>query len=141
MIAGHTSELYAAVAPQHDPFPGRDVPEEDRPPLPVPSTSIYTRSDGIVRWQACVEPVGPLRENIEVIGTHNGLGFNVAAMYAVADRLNQPIGMWEPFVRPAQPAGDVPPRSRVVASGSAAADVLSPSGGQRRRPPSRGRWR
>ena len=97
---GHTSELYASVAPHDDPFPGRRVAEEDSPPLTVPATSIYSRTDGIVRWQACVEPVGPIRENIEVIGTHNGLGFNVAALYAVADRLNQPVGTWKPFGSP-----------------------------------------
>ena len=137
---GHTSELYAAVAPQHDPFPGRATAEEDRPPLPVPSTSIYTRSDGIVRWQACVEPIGPSRENIEVPGTHNGLGFNVAALYAVADRLNQPPGTWEPFVAPLSLRAMFPPPS----SGrqrSTAADVLSPNGVRHRRRPSRGRWR
>jgi pimeloyl-ACP methyl ester carboxylesterase len=97
---GHTSELYASVAPQHDPFPGRHVAEEQSPPLTVPATSIYSRTDGIVRWQACVEPAGPIRENIEVFGTHSGLGFNVAALYAVADRLNQPLGTWTPFAAP-----------------------------------------
>lgn len=97
---GRTSELYAAVAPEHEPFPGRMLAEEDRPPLTVPATSIYSRTDGIVSWRACVEPVGPIRENVEVIGTHNGLGFNVAALYAIADRLNQPVGQWQPFVGP-----------------------------------------
>lgn len=97
---GHTSQLYAAVAPEREPFVGRTVAEEHRPPLTVPATSIYTRTDGIVRWQACIEPVGPMRENIQVIGTHNGLGFNVAALYAIADRLNQPLGTWKPFVAP-----------------------------------------
>ncbi len=57
---GRTSELYAAVAPEHEPFAGRMVPEADRPPLRVPATSIYTRTDGIVRWQACIEPVGAM---------------------------------------------------------------------------------
>ena len=97
---GHTSELYNAVGPAHEAFPGRLVAEEERPPLAVPATSIYSRLDGIVRWQACIEPVGPNRENIEVVGTHIGLGFNVAALYAIADRLNQPIGTWQPFVPP-----------------------------------------
>ena len=58
---------------------GRRFAEEHRPPLDVPATSIYSRTDGIVRWRACIEPVGPRRENVEVIGTHSGLGFNVAA--------------------------------------------------------------
>jgi pimeloyl-ACP methyl ester carboxylesterase len=97
---GHVSDMYAAVAPEHDPFPARSMPEHESPPLEVPATSVYTRTDGIVRWRACVEPVGPARENIEVIGTHNGLGFNVAALHAVADRLNQEPGQWKPFVPP-----------------------------------------
>jgi pimeloyl-ACP methyl ester carboxylesterase len=97
---GHSSDLYDAVAPQRDPFPGRAVPEAQSPPLRMPATSIYSRIDGIVRWQACVEPPGPLRESIEVIGTHSGLGYNVAALYAVADRINQPTGTWTPFARP-----------------------------------------
>jgi pimeloyl-ACP methyl ester carboxylesterase len=97
---GHVSDMYAAVAPEHDPFPGRAMPEHESPPLTVPATSVYTRTDGIVRWQACVEPVGPGRENIEVMGTHNGLGFNVAALHVIADRLNQGSGPWRPFVPP-----------------------------------------
>jgi pimeloyl-ACP methyl ester carboxylesterase len=97
---GYASELYAAVAPQHDPYPGRMVAEEDRPPLPVPATSIYTRTDGIVHWRACIDENGPLRENIEVIGTHYGLGFNLAALVAITDRLNVPDGAWRPFVPP-----------------------------------------
>ena len=32
-----------------------------------------------------------------MIGTHNGLGFNVAALVAITDRLAQPDGEWEPF--------------------------------------------
>jgi pimeloyl-ACP methyl ester carboxylesterase len=97
---GHTSELYEAVAPQSEPYPGRLVPEEKRTPLKVPATSIYSPTDGIVRWRACIEPVGPLRENIAVVGTHNGLGCNVGALYAITDRLNQPLGTWTPFVAP-----------------------------------------
>jgi pimeloyl-ACP methyl ester carboxylesterase len=97
---GHVSDMYAAVAPEHDPFPARAMPEHESPPLTVPATSVYTRTDGVVRWQACIEPVGRRRENIEVMGTHNGLGFNVAALYAVADRLNQGRAAWKPFVPP-----------------------------------------
>jgi pimeloyl-ACP methyl ester carboxylesterase len=97
---GHTSELYDAVAPQREPFAGRLLPEEERPPLEVPATSIYSPTDGIVRWRACIEPVGPWRENIAVLATHNGLGFSAPALYAIADRVNQPLGTWAPFVAP-----------------------------------------
>jgi pimeloyl-ACP methyl ester carboxylesterase len=80
-------------------FPSRTKDELLRvaDPLPVPSTSIYSRSDGIVAWRACREPEGPGRENVEVRGSHIGLGFNPAALWVIADRLAQPIGAWEPF--------------------------------------------
>ncbi|MGH8528577.1 MAG: esterase/lipase family protein [Nevskiales bacterium] len=70
-----------------------------RQPPPVPTTSIFTRSDGIVAWQSCIEQDTPLTENIEVSGSHSGLGHNPLALYAVADRLAQPEGQWTPFAR------------------------------------------
>jgi pimeloyl-ACP methyl ester carboxylesterase len=66
-------------------------------PLPVPSTAIYTRTDGIVKWHLCIESEGPRRESIEVRGSHSGLGFNPAVLYAVSDRLAQREGQWRPF--------------------------------------------
>jgi pimeloyl-ACP methyl ester carboxylesterase len=72
-------------------------PEHHRPPLPVPVTCIYTRTDGLVRWHSCIETAGPHRENIEVRGSHSGLGHNVAALIAISDRLAQPHGQWRPF--------------------------------------------
>ena len=39
-------------------------------------------------------------ENIEVHAAHLGLGYQAAALYAVADRLAQPEGGWTPFVPP-----------------------------------------
>jgi pimeloyl-ACP methyl ester carboxylesterase len=66
-------------------------------PLPVPSTSIYSRTDGAVAWQACLETAGPRRESVEVRGSHIGLGFNPAAFWVIADRLAQPLGSWAPF--------------------------------------------
>ena len=66
---------------------------------PVPTTSIYSRSDGIVAWQTSVERTTAATESIEVIGSHCGLGVNAAALYAIADRLAQPEGEWRPFER------------------------------------------
>jgi pimeloyl-ACP methyl ester carboxylesterase len=66
-------------------------------PPPVPTTSIFSRSDGIVAWPCSVEAEGPLAENIEVAASHIGLGVNPLAMYALADRLAQPEGAWRPF--------------------------------------------
>ncbi len=70
-----------------------------RQPPPVPTTSIFTRSDGIVAWQSCIEQATPLTENIEVSGSHSGLGHNPLALYAIADRLAQPEEQWAPFQR------------------------------------------
>ena len=65
--------------------------------LDVPATSIYSRSDGVVSWQASTIESGPQSENIEVHGSHIGLGGNPAVLYAVADRLAQPEGAWTAF--------------------------------------------
>jgi pimeloyl-ACP methyl ester carboxylesterase len=73
--------------------------EDLRTPPPVPTTSIYTRADGIVAWQCSVETPGPMAENIEVQASHTGLGVNPLALYALADRLAQPEGAWRPFDR------------------------------------------
>ncbi len=70
-----------------------------RAPPPLPTTSIYSRSDGVVAWQCCVEKIGPRAENIEVESSHLGLGLNPLAWYAIADRLAQPPGQWRPFER------------------------------------------
>jgi pimeloyl-ACP methyl ester carboxylesterase len=66
-------------------------------PIPVPATAIYTRSDGVVAWQACLEQEGTQSENIEVRTTHLGLGFHAPALWVIADRLAQPFGTWRPF--------------------------------------------
>lgn len=69
-------------------------------PVPVPSTAIFTRSDGIVPWRACVDTVGGPHETIEVTGSHCGLGHHPAVLWVVADRLRQPAGGWRPMVIP-----------------------------------------
>ena len=67
---------------------------------PVPTTSVYSRSDGIVAWQGSVQqPDHAQTENIEVVASHIGLGLNPSAWWAVADRLAQPEGQWQPFDR------------------------------------------
>jgi pimeloyl-ACP methyl ester carboxylesterase len=79
---------------------GAARPREDRP-LPVPSTSVFSRSDGIVPWQACVDTASGPHETIEVIGSHCGLGHHPAVLFVVADRLAQPPGGWHPMQIPA----------------------------------------
>lgn len=70
----------------------------DAPP-PVPTTAIYTRSDGIVPWRDSLELTAPQTENIEIEASHLGLAVNPLCHYAIADRLAQPEGLWRPFTR------------------------------------------
>jgi pimeloyl-ACP methyl ester carboxylesterase len=70
-----------------------------QPPAEVPSTAIYSRSDGIVHWSACLEIETPHTDNIEVPGSHLGLGVNPLVLYAVTDRLSLPAGKWTRFER------------------------------------------
>ena len=66
---------------------------------PVPTTSIYSRTDGVVAWQCSVQRESARAESIEVEASHIGLGVNPAVLYAIADRLAQPDGDWKPFDR------------------------------------------
>ena len=79
----------------------REQENYDLPAAPaVPTTSIYSRTDGIVAWQGSIQQADHGQtENIEVVASHIGLGFNPSAWWAVADRLAQPEGQWTPFDR------------------------------------------
>ncbi len=68
-----------------------------------PTTSIYSRTDGVVAWQASLQAAqahNPHTENIEVIASHFGIGLNPSALWAVADRLAQVPGRWQAFQKP-----------------------------------------
>ncbi|MFG6486627.1 esterase/lipase family protein [Roseateles sp. BYS78W] len=71
--------------------------EQIRQAPPVPTTSIYSKTDGVVAWRCSVNEPSPLAENIEVQASHIGLGVNPIALYALADRLAQPEGQWKHF--------------------------------------------
>jgi pimeloyl-ACP methyl ester carboxylesterase len=66
---------------------------------PVPTTAIFSRTDGVCAWQGCMEKNSAMSESIEVESSHCGMGHHPAAVYAVADRLAQPEGEWAPFDR------------------------------------------
>ena len=72
-----------------------------RRPPPVPTTSIYSRSDGIVAWQTCRHETESRRvQDIEVQGSHVGLGWNRAVLRIVGDRLAQRADRWAPYAAP-----------------------------------------
>lgn len=64
---------------------------------PVPTTSVYSKSDGIVAWRGSMQKPGGQTENIRVPASHTGLGVNPLVMNILADRLAQPEGAWTPF--------------------------------------------
>ena len=73
-------------------------------PPPVPTTAIYSRTDGVVPWEGATHTTAQLShypniENIEVEASHMGMGAHPLALYAVADRLAQAEGEWIPFDR------------------------------------------
>ncbi len=51
-----------------------------------PVTAIYSRSDGVVHWEACVDP-DPNTVNIEVTSSHIGLGIDPDVWCIVASTL------------------------------------------------------
>lgn len=94
------SLLYDQLRPTHIVSSDELTPGLGGGHLQVPTTAIYTRTDGVVRWWQCIESIGPQRENIEVRGSHSGLGFNPAVIYAISDRLRRPVDDWRPFRPP-----------------------------------------
>ncbi len=68
-------------------------------PPSVPTTSIFTKTDGIVHWRGSIQEPrkGQQTENIEVPASHLGIGVNPIALYVIADRLAQALGEWEAF--------------------------------------------
>lgn len=65
----------------------REVEARDRIPLRVPVTAIYSKFDGVVSWQACIDHKSADVEHIEVRTTHIGLGFSPDVYRIIANRL------------------------------------------------------
>jgi len=82
-----------------------DMQQRLREPPPVPTTSIYSRSDGIVSWRGCVQQRTGRCENVEVSASHLGIVSHPRALGIVAERLAQPEGQWRPLRRAAHLRG------------------------------------
>jgi pimeloyl-ACP methyl ester carboxylesterase len=72
---------------------------ESQTPLPLPTTSVYSKEDGVVGWQACVEPENELSESVRVLGSHTGMAMNPDVLHLIADRLAQNPASWSKFDR------------------------------------------
>ncbi len=88
--------FYEWVSGQH--ARDTDLLREVRKPPPVPTTSIYSKTDGVVAWPCSINPPQHAHtENIEVHASHIGMGLNPLALYAIADRLRQDPQHWQRF--------------------------------------------
>lgn len=68
-------------------------------PAPVPTTAIYSKEDGVVPWEVCLEQIETeIHQNIQVRGSHLGLGVNASVLWVIADRLAQNEENWSHFV-------------------------------------------
>lgn len=113
--ASHASRMFHLFRPWHtDMLDQAALPEDQRPEITVPTTSIYSKLDGIVPWRACLDRPGPLRENIETTASHLGFGVHPHALAIVLDRLAQPAGAWQKYAGAAK-------RDEKAASAGAAA--------------------
>ncbi len=88
--------LYTLLSRWHSPSTKGAYARLNEPP-PVPVTALYTRRDGILAWQSCLELPGERRESIEIRGAHGSMSRNAAAWRIIADRLAQAEGSWRPY--------------------------------------------
>ena len=81
-----TAAAYAARGVDLDELE-RKVAARSAVPLRVPVTALYSRLDGVVAWQACVNLSEPLVEHVEVFTTHLGFVLSADVAALVAERL------------------------------------------------------
>ena len=63
------------------------VAERERKPLDVPVVAIYSRNDGVVAWEACIDRVNPLTHHVEVRARHFSMGFSPESLRVLAESL------------------------------------------------------
>jgi pimeloyl-ACP methyl ester carboxylesterase len=64
------------------------------PNPPSPSTSIYSKTDGVVNWQHSILVESDLSESIEVDTSHVSMGFHLRTIQIIANRLGQKKDSW-----------------------------------------------
>jgi hypothetical protein len=63
------------------------VLDELRAPLPVPTTAIWSRTDGVVGWRGCVVEESETAHNVAVPSSHLGMASNPFALAALTKAL------------------------------------------------------
>ncbi len=69
---------------------GRRAAWTRSPRSACPLTVIFSRRDGVVAWQACLDRATPGVEHVEVSSTHIGMGVDPDVWAVVAERLAAP---------------------------------------------------
>jgi esterase/lipase len=64
-----------------------EIEVRSRVTLDTPVTAIYSRMDGVVTWEACIDHQGSNVEHIEVTTSHLGFGFSPDVYKIIAQRL------------------------------------------------------
>ena len=82
---------------QPDPLPDTETEARLKRAPNVPTTSIYSRSDGVVAWQCSLNDDLPHTENVEIQASHLGMGMHPLAFAVIADRLQQDPAHWQRF--------------------------------------------
>ncbi len=66
--------------------------ERERRRITVPVTAIYSKNDGVVAWEACIDRHGNDVEHVEVRSSHVGMGLDPDVWRIIAERLEAPVG-------------------------------------------------
>lgn len=110
--AGKVYELLNGKAPE---FP-KGFLASLRKSLPVPSTSIYSKTDGVVAWECCIERESEISQSIELNQvSHFGMVLHPQVLRVVADRLAQPYGSWARYGKDERKARKVKKQPLVAA--------------------------
>lgn len=88
-LANNADALYRRVNNIDEPVDWQSFNRRRVPPQ-VPCTAIYSKSDGIVAWQCAMEDPAPNTQNVEVRGSHCGLGVNPQVLRVIAKTLARP---------------------------------------------------
>ncbi len=61
---------------------------DEKTPITVPITAIFTRRDKLVSWPACIDRVSPNVTHYEVTSTHVSMGFDPDVWQIIVESLN-----------------------------------------------------
>ena len=65
----------------------REVDARTVVPLKVPVTAIYSKRDGVVAWEACINETSDTVEHVEVMSSHIGMGISSTVYNIISTRL------------------------------------------------------